>query len=721
MSLDLAYNFWFLICAVLLIAAFTLWVYHTTTPQVSPFLRRFLLATRILLLLSIVLLLFEVKLHFLIERVKKPVFTVLLDTSASMQLGNGPTSRRQQARRLVQQIAADKNLNQQANLQFVAFSDSVTAVSRELLDSLKFAGDGTNLSLALQQTVSLFQDEKIAGILLLSDGASNLGEDPAAIAENFPASINSVLIGAKTAVKDLWIKDIVTNKTAFAGAEIPVEVFIRAQGFVSEKTSVSILQDGQVLHEQAIEVPANGLEKKATLYLKPAGLGKQKLTATVGSLNGEITGRNNSQSFYMTILKSKLQILLLAAAPSADVTFIKQALEKDENFSLQQIVAVNNRKLTGIPLPKAAEIEKIDCIIAVNFARQSVHAALQNWLKTAVVKHEKPLLFLSGRIESGRQLSLFRELLHLAGTLQIGREQQVQLVLNNNGRLHPLFKTGETPPVLQVDALPPVFSELRSLKLQPDTNILATAQSSRNRSSGLGETGAPLVAVVKSDKQRLISIWANGLWRWKLLLQRNEQNNTFYDNFMQNCVRWLASRDENKLLEVKPSGDIFRSGEQIQFTAQAYYDDYRVRENLQVSLKIKGVQAGSFAFAEKGNGIYYCTPGMLPAGDYTYFSQASDNGTVVSTDSGKFSVIPFQWELQNTGANNSLLHRLAIASGGKMIKSDSLKNWLADLRFLPEKKKESLEVKLWQHWTAFLLLIFLLSLEWFLRKQKGML
>ncbi len=111
---------------------------------------------------------------------------------------------------------------------------------------------------------------------------------------------------------------------------------------------------------------------------------------------------------------------------------------------------------------------------------------------------------------------------------------------------------------------------------------------------------------------------------------------------MQNCVRWLASRDVSKLLKVQPTGDIFRVGQQINFNAQAYYDDYRVRENLRVTLKIQGEQSGQFNFTEKGNGIYHCSPGLLAPGDYSFTAHAFDGNTEVSADSGKFSVIPFQ-------------------------------------------------------------------------------
>ena len=721
MSLDLAYNFWFLICAVFIIIAFTIWIYRTTLPEVSPFLRRSLLILRTLLLLIILLLLFEGQIRILVEKIKKPVLAILLDSSASMQLPDGEKKRGQQALDLLRPLIENATLNENANLRVFSFSDTVNAIEAQEIDSVKFDGDGTDIASAIRRTNDFLTDENIAAVLLLSDGASNLGADPVEMAENLSSPVYTVQTGTETVAKDLWIKDVISNKTAFADAEIPVELYLRAQGLRGTPAKLQIRQDNRILQEQEIAAAGDGLEKKVTLFIKPSGLGKQKFTAVLSKIDGEITGQNNSHAFYMTVRKSKLKIVLLAAAPSPDVAFIKQALDKDKNFTLQQIIAINNQQLTGDALPKAAEIEGIDCIIAVNFARHAIHPQLQKWLISAAGSHEKSLLFLSGPIASTRQLNRFRAFLRLAGTPQITREKQVLPRLSNQGMLHPLFKTDEATEMAQLDVLPPVFSQVQSLKFQPNSVVLATARALRNTPLNTQSEEPPLIAATKSGNQRVISIWANGIWRWNLLLQRTGQAQFFYENFIQNCIRWLASRDENKRLAVKPSGDIFRSGEQIEFVAQACYDDYRVQENLQISLEIRGGETARVEFSEQGNGIYRSSPGILPAGDYQYFARARENGAIVSADSGKFSVIPFQWELQNTGANGDLLRRLATTSGGLSIARDSLGNWLAGLKFVPEKRREFYEIKLWQHWSLFVILISLLALEWFIRKQKGML
>ncbi|KAA3619406.1 MAG: VWA domain-containing protein [Calditrichaeota bacterium] len=723
MSLNFAYNIWFIICGVLLIGAFSFWIYRTTTPEASHFFRRFLLALRIVVLVIILVLLFEPNLQLFFNRTSKPVVAVLIDDSASMLLQDGNLTRSERALHLSQELSTNSLLNEKSTLSFIAFADTAVAVEKNRLDSLKFNGDGTDLTFALEQTISLFRDENLAAVLLLSDGASNLGDDPSQMGDKIPAPVFPVILGNTTSPKDSWLKDIITNEIAFADTRIPVEIYVRSQGFAQQKSKVRIKQGHQVFAEQEIVLPGDGLEKQLVLYLTPEQQGKQKFIVELDTSKAEITDQNNSRSFYLNVLKSKLKVLLLAAAPSPDLAFIKQALQKNENFSLQQTIAINSKKITGDPLPKGQQLEEIDCIIGINLAIRSPHPDIEPWLKNAVMNHAKPLFFFAGPVEAAQNLWGYKDILFLAQRPQITKEKQIQVELSDSGILHPIFKIDDSANNLksQVAELPPVFTNLHSIQFQPNATVLAYSAVGRALNKPGNQTGMPIISVGKLDNKRVIAVFGNSLWRWNLLMQRNDGKNVFYTNFIQNSVRWLASRDENKVLKVQPAGDIFRSGQQIEFGAQAYYDNYRVRENLQISLNITGAQSGDYLFTEKGNGLYKCVPGLLSAGDYSYVSQATDRGKVVSADSGKFSVIPFQWELQKTQANAEIARRLASSSGGKMISPDSLSNWIAGLQLAAEIKREKLEVKVWHHWIAFLMIIVFLSLEWLLRKQKGML
>ncbi|MCA9732373.1 MAG: VWA domain-containing protein [Deferribacteres bacterium] len=720
MSLHFSYNIWFLISGTLLIAGFSLWIYRTTTPQVGTLLRRFLMTIRILSLFLLLSLFFEPQLQFHHNLVTKPIVPVLIDNSASMQLKDENSTRISAARNALQILKQNTYLNEYADVQYLAFSDTAALIDKNEIDSLKFNGDGTNLAKALQTSSILFQDKDIAATVLVSDGATNLGDDPATTLENYPASLYPIQIAQKGLINDIWIGEIITNEIAYAGMKIPVEIYVRSNGYANQQAKIKIIQHDRIVIEETITLPENGLEKKVILYLIPDVIGKQKYDVTIEEAPGELTSQNNQRAFYLNVLKNKLKIYLLAAAPSPDVAFVRQALAENENFSLQQTVAVTASRFASDKLPNETETENLDCIIAINFARSNTPPTFQTWLENAVRKHEKPVLFITGFIDTPQSIWIYRDLLFLANRPQLGQETAMQATLSELGYLHPLFKTDESGKNLAAlfEQLPPIFSNIRKIEFQSNTTILTYLTG--NRSANL-PTNVPLLTAAKADQKRVITILGNNLWRWHMLLQRKDAENTFYSDLIENSVRWLASRDENKLLNVQPAGDIFRAGQQINFNAQAYYDDYRVREGLRISLKIEGMQEGEFIFSEKGDGIYRCKAGMLSAGDYIYKAQAFAGDKEVSADSGKFSIIPFQWELQRTEYDSELLEKLAHISSGKVIAQDSLAIWLSNLHFNAKIVQNVDEIRIWQYWMTLVVILILLSLEWFLRKQKGML
>jgi hypothetical protein len=74
-------------------------------------------------------------------------------------------------------------------------------------------------------------------------------------------------------------------------------------------------------------------------------------------------------------------------------------------------------------------------------------------------------------------------------------------------------------------------------------------------------------------------------------------------------------------------------------------------------------------------------------------------------------------------ADFSLLREIAVASGGEMLTPDQLKERVASwaengLPGLTLARQEQLS--LWDNWLVLLLLIGLMSLEWALRKKRGL-
>jgi len=129
----------------------------------------------------------------------------------------------------------------------------------------------------------------------------------------------------------------------------------------------------------------------------------------------------------------------------------------------------------------------------------------------------------------------------------------------------------------------------------------------------------------------------------------------------------------------------------------------------------------SFLFTRNGQ-AYQLDAGALPSGEYTY-TAATKVGNRPYTATGQFTVKALNLETRQSAANHLLLNNIAKQSGGKMVYTNQI-NQLANLI----KANDNVKTLVYQdkHYSdlidikwVFVLILALLSTEWFLRKREG--
>jgi hypothetical protein len=125
-----------------------------------------------------------------------------------------------------------------------------------------------------------------------------------------------------------------------------------------------------------------------------------------------------------------------------------------------------------------------------------------------------------------------------------------------------------------------------------------------------------------------------------------------------------------------------------------------------------------------GNGQYAASLGSLPPGDYSYKGSAMRRGIILGTDNGRFTVSPTSIEDAAVTMNSSLLQLIAQRSGAVFHSADKVDSLLQaiknDARLQPIVRTSDREHALYHlpWFVAAALTAF--SLEWFLRKRKGL-
>jgi hypothetical protein len=119
---------------------------------------------------------------------------------------------------------------------------------------------------------------------------------------------------------------------------------------------------------------------------------------------------------------------------------------------------------------------------------------------------------------------------------------------------------------------------------------------------------------------------------------------------------------------------------------------------------------------------YYLNAGHLPTGDYTFDANVKI-GEKTFDESGRFTVVPVNFENVVTRANHNMLYQLSAGSGGKFYLPNKIEDLISELKSNNKLKATSYYQEIIQEllnlrWIFFVVLL-LLSMEWFLRKYWG--
>lgn len=710
----------FLLLAILAAAALSTYVYRNTIPPVPGLWRALLASLRGLAIILVILLLFEPILSITREKLEKPVVAVLVDDSASMGLKDEKGIRSQAAHQVLSTDLFQSPLND-IELRFFPFSHDLENQTFAPPDSLTFAGDGTNIRSALEAVSERLTEKNFAAVVLVSDGGDNLGESPARLAKTYRVPIHTVAIGDPSEQNDLLVSNYATNEVAYSDTDVPVEVYIKSAGFKNRKIPVTLKQNGRTLDTQFVTLAGNSLEQKVRLTFRPEKAGLYKYDIEVPEIEGELTNLNNKKSFYTKVLKNKLRVLLVAGAPSADLLFLKRSLIATENFEVNTFIEKYRGEFYDRSPAEATESRNYDCAIFVDYPRSASKQRDLDHFKKALA-FGMPALFLPGKKTDLDKLMQWKEFLPVTRKPRRGAEKSVYVKIPPQGLYHPLLRLSDDN--LENEArwreLPPVFSNLLLTDLANSAKTIMLTDPQR---AGLAQRGTtPFMTVLDSGKRKSILLAGYGLWRWDLLMWGVGKSNETYLRFVRNALRWLTTQEDSKLVRVVSNKEIYRSGEEVEFSAQVYFEDYQPVDGAEVVVQLRSNETRhELTLNGIGDGRYEGTLQILEGGDYEFSGTAHQQGRVLGRDAGKFSVEPFSLEYQNTSMNQDLLQRIALESGGTYYTPEDVENLSANMSFPKKFVTLTSEWELWNRLPVLALCILILAAEWLIRKRKGML
>jgi len=716
--ISLSVSIYVLILITILGGGFIFWFYSRTIPDISVFQKIIFIILRSIALLLILLVIFGAIVHFDFKKEKPAEIILLIDDSASMQISDKGIKRSEILKSLL--YSSDFNdFIKKYNIHSYIFSDKTYKIKNNFSDTVSFRGRGTDIANALISAAEQkFQYDPDA-ILLFSDGNYNIGDNPVRIAKELDIPIFPVAVGDTARKSDVLITRILTNDITYKDNITSCLVTFKGNGFENKKIWIKLKKNGTVIDSKTVTIPSNNMESTVAFDFKLDNTGINKLTVEAEYFEEELTSENNTREFFINVLESKIKIILLASSPSPDLAFLKRILLADEDTEL----IVRTHKQSGEfyegKLPDKTVFDECDLLIMLDFPSGSIPTSLWQRVQSVIVNKQKPFMFFAGRnfdidrinsLENFMPCTIERKLTIEAESPVINRENESHplLMLNNNN-------------IPSWNSLPPVFPACKVFTIKTYDRVLC--ETTKEIYSGESSfTRHPLLIVHQAGKDKSIIFLGYGFYRWDLVMWGIGETNELLKGFVGNAIRWLSVRGENDRIILKTDKYNYRSGEKIFFSVQVYNQAYEPLSEAAVRLDIQTPHnTETLQMTEIAEGRYSAEKKFFVPGTYTISSEVFKNNMLLGRDEEEFSVDSFNPEFINTQANFNILKNISSVSGGTYLTTTNFDSLDQFIQYKPKQIEIAKEIEFFQSPWILVFIILLLSVDWFLRKRKGML
>ncbi len=625
---------------------------------------------------------------------------LVLDLSSSMTIKDSGIQRWE----LADSLLRSQNFPDRDNI-VLGFSDTLRPLDA-WPDSTAFSGRATNLAGAM--LLQGFPDkERVGAMLIVSDGAANVGMEPLQAASETDIPIYSLVIGGVISRNDTRIVRIDAPSVAYSNTEFELEVFYGGSGHEGEGAWIEISEGRSLLHSTKVKLPADGAVASTKIKLVFSEPGLKNIRASITQFEGDGNPENNSRNFLLKVLKDKISIIIVASKLNWELSFLKNALEEDGHFKIDVALSEGKTGMFWRNLPTGDQWSNYDLIIVIDIDPRLLGVKSSD-IQTAV-KGGRGFLYIAG-IGSNRS------------------------VLQNWGELLPIVLSerasvthGEFFPVPSAGSLAKSITSVGDYRWEhavPLSDIVSPVEP-RSGSQTILEAEAagirqnPLCVVGQFGVGKTAVILGYPWWPRQF---RIEKDRTGIIRFWANLVRWLIIREDLDRFTVTMNDNVLKLGQAAEFDAKLLDESYDPIQNgrIEIGITDSSNQKRQIILVERQAGRYRGLFNPPAAGKYEFSARALHEGDTITAKGGAFLVESTALEQENPSSNPALMRKIAEITGGKSYTADDFAGFRNELKLKTGTVEENKEYRPIESLVVLLVIIGFFSAEWAIRKFNQM-
>ena len=732
-----------LILIFLLAAAFIYFIYLRPRSRLPKRTTAALIALRATLLIVMIGLLLRPVVVVSSAIPRTSYVALLVDDSLSMKLHDVPGggTRLDTVKQALLNAGPNSFLNrldQKFKTNVYGFSAALT----RLKDGNDLYGEGrtSDLTGALDETIKRSSGMPLSAIVLATDGASNVPSDIANTLRELRArdiAVFTIGVGDTAKPLDAELTRINMPRRVLVGSRVNIETFVGLSGYGATKVLLGVREDGHAIKTEEFNLRGNDTEA-INLEITPTTPGVHRYTVEITPLDGEITVDNNKQDALVEVVEGPLRILHVEGEPRWELGKIREALQLNEkNLTLVSLQRTGENKFyrqgvgnqtelaTGFPKTEE-ELFSYDALVIGSVEAGFFSADQLRSIEAFVARRGGGLLALGGRLsfDGGKYKGTpLDDLLPLSLT---GGP------VDNANSYTPVYKprltgAGESHPITRLDddraanqkiwnELPPISVSEVLTNVKPGATVLLEARKIDNSGAHV-----PLLVQQRYGRGQTLALTSSDTWRWRM---RMDAKNNSHETFWRQLLRYVVSTTPQQI-EISTAKDVYSMDETVNIVADVRDKKFNAvgdahatarvtkpsGETVDVPLRFTTLDnANTYTGEFKADELGQHRIELL--GTSATLGQLNAQSNVLVSDLNR--------EYYSAAQNSDLLKRIATETGGKYYTPAQVQSLLDDLTYRQTPYSERVTKDLWDMPVNFVLLIGLLSAEWFLRKREGL-
>jgi len=625
-----------------------------------------------------------------------------------------------------------KRLGEDFKIRYFGFGEHVAPASgegEELARSLRrvvATGKATRLGTAVDEVVARYSGQPIAGVVLLTDGASNEGLEPLEVARRMKERkipLYPVGIGLPDP-PDVRVEGLIVQDTVFSKDRVPIRFRVLSKGFANRTVELKVTANGTEVARQPLTLSGEPQFEELS-FVPEEETGSVKLEVSAAPLAGEIVAENNSLAQTIRVINDKIKVLYVEGKPRWEYRYLRAVLLRDRRLDVKFLMTQGDRDLAKASdryldrFPEvASEAFVFDLVILGDVPASYFTPAQFARIAELVRERGGSLLALAGHQNA---LASFVGT-PIADILPVKLQAEGWEAVDE--RLYPVMtskgdettvvslKTPEEENARLWTRVRPIYTVPAVAGAKPAATVLATLSDAPRRREPY-----PLIAWQRYGRGKSMFVGTDQLWRLRF-----KEGDKYHARFWGQVIQFLTlSRllGENKRIQIETGRRSFRTGERVQiYTSvlnEAYdpistpaYSVYADREGQTETATIR------LEPVKDAPGLYqgYFTPEQ--EGRYLLRTAPSDRE---ASNSVELQVATTPLEQLEPAMQEETLKKMAELSGGKYLS-------VRDLPALPEAIHAEVqttivrrEKELWDLPLVFAVVLLLAATEWFFRRR----